>query len=101
MQTKTNTMIKIFKFTAISEGFSYLILLSNMLFIKPNNLVLYKTLLFPIGMTHGILFIAYLYLSFIIKEKLKWSAKDVTLIILGSLIPFGAFYIERKYLKNA
>ncbi len=72
-----------------------------MLFIKPNNLVLYKTLLFPIGMTHGILFIAYLYLSFIIKEKLKWSAKDVTLIILGSLIPFGAFYIERKYLKNA
>jgi len=101
LQTKTNTMIKIFKFTAISEGFSYLILLSNMLFIKPNNLVLYKTLLFPIGMTHGILFIAYLYLSFIIKEKLKWSAKDVTLIILGSLIPFGAFYIERKYLKNA
>jgi hypothetical protein len=22
-------------------------------------------------------------------------------VILGSLIPFGAFYIEKKYLKNA
>ncbi len=94
-------MIKIFKITAISEGFSYLILLSNMLFIKPTHLELYKTFLFPIGMTHGILFIAYLYLSFIIKEKQNWSGKDVTLIILGSLIPFGAFFIERKYLKNA
>ncbi len=94
-------MIKIFKITAISEGFSYLILLSNMLFIKPTHLELYKTFLFPIGMTHGVLFIAYLYLSFIIKEKQNWSGKDLTLIILGSLIPFGAFFIERKYLKNA
>lgn len=94
-------MIKIFKITAISEGFSYLILLSNMLFIKPTHLELYKTFLFPIGMTHGILFIAYLYLSFMIKEKQNWSVKDLTLIILGSLIPFGAFFIERKYLKNA
>ena len=94
-------MIKIFKITAISEGFSYLILLSNMLFIKPTHLELYKTFLFPIGMTHGILFIAYLYLSFMIKEKQNWSVKDLTLIILSSLIPFGAFFIERKYLKNA
>ena len=94
-------MIKIFKITAISEGFSYLILLSNMLFIKPTHLELYKTFLFPIGMTHGVLFIAYLYLSFMIKEKQNWSVKDLTLIILGSLIPFGAFFIERKYLKNA
>lgn len=94
-------MIKIFKITAILEGFSYLILLSNMIFIKHNNVILYKTLLFPIGMTHGVLFIAYLYLSFMIKEKQNWSAKDLTQIILGSLIPFGAFFIERKYLKNA
>ncbi len=94
-------MIKIFKITAISEGFSYLILLSNMLFIKPTHLELYKTFLFPIGMTHGVLFIAYLYLSFMIKEKQNWSVKDLTLIILSSLIPFGAFFIERKYLKNA
>lgn len=94
-------MTKIFKFTAILEGFSYLFLLSNMLFIKPDNMVLYKTLLFPIGMTHGILFIAYLYLAFMIKEKQNWSFKDLAVVLLGSLIPFGAFFIEKKYLKNA
>jgi len=94
-------MIKIFKITAISEGFSYLLLLANMLFIKPTNIVLYKTLLFPIGMTHGILFIGYLYLSFMIKSQQNWSYKDLAVVLLGSLIPFGAFFIEKKYVKNA
>lgn len=98
---QNKTMIKIFKFTAVAEGCSYIVLLSNMLFVKPNNIDLYKTLLFPIGMTHGILFIAYLYLAFMIKDKVKWSLKDFSIVILGSLIPFGAFYIEKKYLKNA
>ena len=94
-------MTKIFKFTAILEGFSYLFLLSNMIFIKPSNIVLYKTLLFPIGMTHGILFIAYLYLAIMIKQNQNWSFKDLAIVLLGSLIPFGAFIIEKKYLKNA
>ena len=94
-------MIKIFKITAISEGFSYLLLLANMLFIKPTNIVLYKTLLFPIGMTHGVLFIGYLYLSFMIKSQQKWSYKDLAVVLLGSLIPLGAFFIEKKYVKNA
>ena len=94
-------MIKFFKFIAIAEGFSYLILLVNMLFIKNNNLELYKSLLFPIGMSHGLLFIIYLYLSFFIKNKFNWAIKDLLVVILGSLIPFGAFYIEKKYLKNA
>ena len=94
-------MTKVFKIIAILEGCSFLLLLSNMLFIKPHDLVLYKRLLFPIGMSHGILFIAYLYLAFMIKEKQNWNIKDLMIIILGSLIPFGAFYIEKKYLKYA
>ncbi len=94
-------MIKFFKIIAISEGFSYLILLANMLFIKPNNIILYKILLFPIGMSHGLLFISYLFLTFMVKSKLNWAIKDLLIVILGSLIPFGAFFIEKKYLKNA
>ncbi|MGV1011933.1 MAG: DUF3817 domain-containing protein [Flavobacterium sp.] len=94
-------MIKIFKITAISEGISYLVLLANMLFIKPANIVLYKTLLSPVGMTHGLLFIGYLYLAFMIKSQQKWSIKDLAVVLLGSLIPFGAFFIEKKYVKNA
>lgn len=93
-------MTKFFKFTAISEGISYIVLLLNMLFIKPSNIDLYKSLLFPIGMTHGILFMAYIYLAFMIKDKQNWSLKDLFVVILGSIVPFGTFYIERKYIIN-
>lgn len=94
-------MTKIFKFTAISEGISYLVLFANMLFIKPNDMALYKTLLFPIGMTHGILFIGYVYLAFMIKGKQNWNLKDFAIVLLASLLPFATFYIEKKYVKNA
>ncbi len=94
-------MVKIFKYTAISEGISYLVLLANMLFIKPTNFELYKLLLFPIGMTHGLLFITYIYLALMIKSRLSWSFKDLCIVLLGSLIPFGTFYIEKKYLVKA
>lgn len=94
-------MVKLFKYTAISEGISYLVLLANMLFIKPTNFELYKSLLFPIGMTHGVLFIAYIYLAIMIKSRLNWSFKDLFIVLLGSLIPFGTFYIEKKYLVKA
>ncbi len=93
-------MTKIFKFVAISEGISYLVLFANMLFIKPNDMVLYKTLLFPVGMTHGLLFIAYIYLAFMIKQKQNWNIKDLAVVLIASLLPFATFYVERKYLKN-
>ena len=62
-------MIKLFKFVAIAEGISYLVLFSNMLLVKPNDLDLYKKLLYPIGMTHGVLFISYIILAFLIKKR--------------------------------
>jgi integral membrane protein len=93
-------MLKIFKITAILEGISYLALLFNMLFIKPSNLELYHSLLYPIGMCHGVLFIGYVLLAFVVKSSQKWSFKTLFIILIASLIPFGAFYVEKKYLKN-
>jgi integral membrane protein len=91
-------MLKIFKITAILEGISYLVLFSNMLFIKPTNLVLYKTLLYPIGMSHGVLFIGYVLLAFLLKKAQNWSFETFGIIMIASLLPFGTFYIEKKYL---
>ena len=91
-------MLRIFKITAILEGISYLVLFSNMLFIKPTNLVLYKTLLYPIGMSHGVLFIGYVLLAILLKNAQKWDFKTFGIILIASLVPFGTFYIEKKYL---
>lgn len=93
-------MIKFFKYTAILEGISYIVLFANMLFLKPNNLELYKTLLKPIGMTHGLLFVLYVILAFLLKEEKKWNTKDFSIILLASLLPFGTFYVDKKYLKD-
>jgi integral membrane protein len=93
-------MLKFFKIIAILEGVSYLVLFSNMLIVKPTNLVLYKTLLFPIGMAHGVLFITYIILAVLLKFKENWDFKKFGIIGLASIIPFGTFYMEKKYLKN-
>lgn len=94
-------MTKLFKFTAIAEGISYLVLFFNMLVIKPTNLDLYKTLLFPIGMAHGVLFIGYVILAFVIFNPQKWSLKELAIVLFASLLPFATFYVERKYVRNA
>ena len=91
-------MLKVFKVTAILEGISYLVLFSNMLFVKPNNFEVYKTLLYPIGMTHGILFIGYILLAILLRKPQKWDLKTFGIILIASLVPFGTFYIEKKYL---
>jgi len=52
-------------------------------------------------MPHGILFVAYIALAFLFKEQFKWNLKEFAIVLIASLIPFGTFYIDRKYLKSA
>lgn len=94
-------MSKIFKVIAILEGLSYLVLFANMLLIKPTHLALYKTLLYPVGMTHGILFISYVVLAILIRKSQNWNFKVFSIVVIASLLPFATFYVEQKYIKNA
>jgi integral membrane protein len=70
-----------------------------MLIIKPNYIDVYKQLLYPIGMTHGVLFIGYIFLAILLQASIKWDLKTFGIILLASLLPFGTFYIEKKYLN--
>lgn len=91
-------MLKIFKLVAILEGISYLVLFANMLAIKPNYPDLYKTLLYPIGMAHGVLFIAYVVLAVLLKYEQNWDWSKLGVILIASLLPFATFWVEKKYL---
>ena len=93
------SLLNSFRIIALLEGVSYLALFGNMLFIKPYFLDIYNTLLFPIGMAHGVLFVSYIILARILAFKLKWKSKKLLIVLAASLIPFGTFYIEKKYLK--
>ncbi len=92
-------MVKLFKNIAILEGISYLVLFANMLIIKPTNLELYKTFLYPIGMTHGVLFIGYVALALLITKSQKWSFGTLLIVLIASLLPLATFFVERKYLN--
>lgn len=52
-----------------------------------------------VGMIHGILFMMYLLGAYLLKEPLNWSWKILGIVVLCSILPFGPFYAERKYLK--
>jgi integral membrane protein len=92
-------LLKQLKFLAIGEGISYLVLFGNMLLVKPTNLVLYKKLLYPIGMAHGVLFMAYCVYVILVAINKKWNYKITLLGLIASLLPFGTFYFDKKYLN--
>ena len=48
-------------------------------------------------MPHGLLFVLYIIIAYLLREGENWDAKDFRIVLLASLIPFGTFYIDRKY----
>lgn len=93
-------MEKFFKIIAYLEGISYLCLFFNMFVIKQMNLNLYKEILFPLGMAHGLLFILYIILAIFLATELKWSLKKTFYIVIASILPFGTFYSEKYWIEQ-
>jgi integral membrane protein len=48
-----------------------------------------------------LLFIGYVILAFLLKSSYKWNNKTFLIVLIASLIPFGTFYIDKKYLRKA
>ncbi|MCK5677711.1 MAG: DUF3817 domain-containing protein [Flavobacteriaceae bacterium] len=92
-------MLNIFRIVSYLEGISYLLLLFIGVPLKylADNDILVKSL----GMPHGLLFILYVLLAFFIKPNFNWSNKDFIFILLASVVPFGTFYIDYKFLKKS
>ncbi|MFD1293198.1 DUF3817 domain-containing protein [Lutibacter holmesii] len=91
-------MKKIFRIVSVLEGVSYLLLLFIATPIKylAGNEMFVKML----GMPHGILFLVYVVLAVMLKFELKWETKKFLIILVASIIPFGTFYIDKKYLRD-
>ena len=51
-------------------------------------------------MPHGILFIGYLILAYLIKKRMKWHNNVFLIVLLSSIITFGTFYVEYKYVNR-
>lgn len=91
------SLFNIFRIVAFLEGLSYILLLGIATPVKylmddPQYVKL-------LGMPHGILFMGYLILAFFLKPERNWTRKTFGIILVASIIPFGTFYVDRKYLK--
>jgi integral membrane protein len=92
-------MINFFRIISFLEGISYLLLLFIAVPLKYFNGQEYLVKI--LGMPHGILFILYIFISIILKNKMNWSIRQTIEIMIGSIVPFGTFYIDYKYLKSS
>ena len=90
-------MINVLRVISYLEGISYILLLFIAVPIKyyANDPSLVKLL----GMPHGLLFILYILLSVINSKKYNWNFTKTLVVIISSIIPFGTFYVDYKYLK--
>ena len=91
--------LQLFRITAFLEGISYILLLGLATPIKyfleePKYVKL-------LGMPHGLLFIAYIAFAILFKKEFQWNTKNFGYVLLASIVPFGTFYIDKKYLKTA
>jgi integral membrane protein len=92
-----NQWVKWMRVIAILEGLSYLFILLVSMPLKyiwdmpmPNYIG---------GMFHGVLFMVYIAMIIPVARVLSWDFKTSFIAALASIIPFGTFWFERKFLK--
>ncbi|MEQ8712242.1 MAG: DUF3817 domain-containing protein [Cyclobacteriaceae bacterium] len=92
------TQIGRFRIIAFTEGVSFLLILFVTMPLKylwempePNKII---------GMAHGVLFILYVMATFQLKANYIWSKRKMLLALLGSIIPFGTFYVTARLLPE-
>lgn len=91
--------IRFLRFTGISEGVSFLVLLLIAMPLK-----YYAGLPIAVkvvGWMHGVLFMAYLVAVFAAIKPMKWGLRDFAIAMGASLLPFATFLLDRSWRERA
>ncbi len=86
--------LNIFRKVALAEGISYLVLLfiaMPLKYLADMPLAVKYT-----GWAHGLLFVLYGVALIMAWQERKWRFGRVVFYFIASLIPFAAFYVEKK-----
>lgn len=54
-----------------------------------------------VGMIHGVLFIMYVFLGALMRQKLGWSYATLAFACIIASVPFGPFIFERQMFSKA
>ena len=92
------SLFNIFRIVAFLEGLSYILLLFIATPIK--YLADDPQYVKMLGMPHGLLFMLYIILAFMLKKENDWFKDNFKMVLLASIIPFGTFYLDHKYFRK-
>ena len=87
-------MIKPLRILGNIEGVSYLLLLGVAMPMKYYFEMPMAVKI--VGMTHGVLFVAYCVLLALCLKRFNWTLKFGAYLFVATLIPFGTFVTDRK-----
>lgn len=89
-------IIKVFRIISTLEAISFLVLLGIAMPLK--YIWEQPKMVEIVGMAHGVLFLLYIAGAVYVSQLLNWSTKTLAIVVLCSILPFGPFYAERKFL---
>lgn len=91
-------MFRWFRRIGFLEGLSFLLLLLVAMPLK--YLAGKPEAVRVIGMAHGVLFILYVLMATTISADQEWSKRKLFAAYLGSFLPLGTWWFDRKYLAS-
>ena len=86
-----------FRTVALLEAISYLALLVAT-FVK--RVIEGPDLVPVLGPIHGILFLAYVLLTLLVREEQGWTRGQTLIVLVASTIPFGAFVVNSRMVHD-
>lgn len=90
-------MLKSFRLLSLVEGLSLL----TLLFIAmPARYQLGYDFVWPVGMTHGVLWLSYVVLSLVVSHQRRWSVGYWLLVLLASVLPFAFLWLDRRFKRE-
>ena len=81
--------LKTFRIVALTEATTFLILLGF------GTILGNETVVSIMGPIHGLLFLAYVFFALYLRADEGWSTKTTLLILLGAVVPFGGYVVDR------
>ena len=95
---KSTKTFRWFRKIAFAEGVSFLVLLLIAMPLKYfADMPMAVTV---VGGLHGLLFVGFIVLAYMVKEEYKKDFKWMLKAGLASIIPFGTFYMDKEWKKE-
>jgi integral membrane protein len=90
--------LKTFRIVALTEATSFLLLLLASVLKRTADADYLVAILGPI---HGALFVAYVFMAIYLRPDEGWSNRTTLLILLGAVLPFGGYVVDRTILTSS